>query len=62
MFNNQVIRLSEGETFVIINQGKTFSPQTNTNDLKIEDFPHHLESSCPSEMKGEIKELINLIF
>jgi len=62
MLNNQAIRLSRGETFVVQNQGRTFSPQTNTSDLKIADFPHHLESPCPSEMKGEITQLINLLF
>ena len=62
MLNNQAIRLSRGETFVIKNDGRIFSPQTNTSDLKIEDFPHHLESPCPLEMKGEIAQLINLIF
>jgi len=62
MFNNQLIRLSRGETFVVKNEGKTFTPQTNTSDLKIADFPHHLESPCPKEIKGEIKQLINLIF
>ena len=62
MFNNQAIRLSRGETFVIKNEGKTFTPQTNTSDLRIADFPSHLESKCPSEMKGEITQLINFLF
>lgn len=62
MLNNQAIRLSRGETFVIKNEGRTFTPQTNTSDLKIEDFPQHLESPCPSEMKGEITQLITLLF
>lgn len=60
--NNQAIRLTEGETFVVIYQGKTFSPQTNTSDLKIADFPAHLESRCPSEMREDIEQLINFLF
>lgn len=62
MLNNQAIRLSRGETFVIKNEGRTFTPQTNTSDLKIADFPQHLESPCPSEMRGEIVELINFLY
>ena len=34
MFYNQSIQLTEGETFVVKNEGKTFTPQTNTTDLK----------------------------
>ena len=62
MFYNQSIRLLKGETFVVKNEGKTFTPQTNTSDLKIADFPQHLESKCPKEIKGDIEQLINFLF
>lgn len=62
MFYNQSIQLTEGETFVVKNEGKTFTPQTNTTDLKIADFPVHLESNCPKEIKGEIVQLINFLY
>lgn len=62
MLNTYAIGLAEGETFVIQNNGRTFTPNTDTNDLKIEDFPHYLESPCPSDMKGEITQLINFLF
>lgn len=63
MFNNQAIRLTEGETFVVINQGRTFTPTTDASDLKIAELPTDVDRQpCPDFMRAEIQELINLIF
>lgn len=62
MLNTYAIGLAEGETFVIQNNGVTFTPNTDTNDLKIADFPHHLETKCPDNLREEIQELIEFNF
>lgn len=63
MFYNQSIRLTEGETFVVINQGRTFTPTTDTSDLKIAELPSDVDKQvCPSILRDEIQELVHLIF
>lgn len=62
MLNTYAIGLAEGETFVIQNNGRTFTPNTDTNDLKIADFPSHLETNCPENLREEIQQLIEFNF
>lgn len=63
MLDNLHTRLVEGDTFAIVNSGKTFTPQTDNFDLLIEELPADVDRiTCPDDIKVDIENLINFIF